>query len=128
VSRPDLRETVKELAQLDGAFVVASDGTFVSAARYIDVELGGEFLSGLGTRHAAGRSISSTTDAISIVVSQSSVVRVFARGELVAEIIPELYLMSKDRLFTAKPNVRNLPEFGLAIAVAEDDDVVPTGS
>ncbi len=129
VSRADLRETVKELAQLDGAFIVDKTGTFVSAARYIDVELGtGEFLSGLGTRHAAGRSISSTTNAVAIVVSQSSVVRVFAKGELVAEIIPELYLMSRDRLFTQRANVRNVPEFGLAIAVAEDEDVVPTGS
>jgi DNA integrity scanning protein DisA with diadenylate cyclase activity len=120
VSRPDLRETVKELAQLDGAFVVDRDGTFVSAARYIDIELGGEFLSGLGTRHAAGRSITNSTKAIAIVVSQSSVVRVFAANELVAEIIPELYLMSKDRLFTPKAHVRNMPEFGLAIAVADE--------
>jgi len=121
VSRADLRETVKELAQLDGAFIVDRLGTFVSAARYIDVELTGPFVSGLGTRHAAGRSISATTKAVAIVVSQSSVVRVFAAGELVAEIIPELYLMSKDRLFTPGANVRNLPEFGLAIAVAEED-------
>ena len=121
ISRPDLRETIKELAQLDGAFVIDSNGTFVSAARYIDVELGGSFSLGLGTRHAAGASITSTTAAVSIVVSQSSVVRVYARGELMAEIIPEIYLMSRDRLFTPRANVRNLPEYGLAIAVSEDD-------
>jgi diadenylate cyclase len=121
VSRPDLRETVKELAQLDGAFVVQGDGTFVAAARYVDIDMSaGEFVSGLGTRHAAGRSISGATRAISIVVSQSSVVRVFARGELVAEIIPELYLMSKDRLFAPQPTVRNLPEMGISIAIAGD--------
>jgi DNA integrity scanning protein DisA with diadenylate cyclase activity len=121
ISRADLRETIKELSQLEGAFVVDSKGTFISAARYIDVELGGAFSLGLGTRHAAGSSITSTTAAVSIVVSQSSVVRVYARGELMAEIIPEIYLMSRDRLFTPKANVRNLPEYGLAIAVAEDD-------
>lgn len=120
VSRPDLRETVKELAQLDGAFVVEADGTFRSAARYIEVDLSGaSFAFGLGTRHAAGNSISATTGAVAIVVSQSSVVRVYASGELIAEIIPELYLMSRDRLFTQGAEVRNLPEFGLAIAVAE---------
>src|SRR3954447_22995155 len=30
LERPELRETVKELAQLDGAFIVDDDGTFVS--------------------------------------------------------------------------------------------------
>jgi DNA integrity scanning protein DisA with diadenylate cyclase activity len=50
VERPDLRETVKELAQLDGAFVVDDDGTFVSAGRYIDVDLAETaFLIGIGT-------------------------------------------------------------------------------
>lgn len=121
IGRPELRETIKELAQLDGAFIVDGEGTFISAARYIDVELGGSFSLGLGTRHAAGSSITSVTRAVSIVVSQSSVVRVYAKGELMAEIIPELYLMSRDRLFTPRAQVRNLPEFGLAIAVAEDE-------
>src|SRR5687767_15224323 len=51
VSRPDFRETVKELSQLDGAFVVRSDGTFVSAGRFIDVDVNDEtnFIAGLGT-------------------------------------------------------------------------------
>lgn len=120
VSRPDLRETIKELAQLDGAFVVDSDGYFRSAARYINVELTGEsFGMGLGTRHAAGSSITGQTGAVSVVVSQSSVVRVYAKGELIAEIIPELYLMSRDRLFTRHAHVENVPEFGLAIAVSD---------
>lgn len=120
ISRADLRETIKELAQLDGAFVVDETGTFVSAARYIATELGSSFSLGLGTRHAAGCSITSVTSAVSVVVSQSSVVRVYARGELMAEIIPELYLMSRDRLFTPRANVRNLPEYGLAIAVSDE--------
>jgi hypothetical protein len=57
VTRADFRETVKELAQLDGAFLVADDGTFVSAGRFVEVDLGApeNFLPGLGTRHAAGR-------------------------------------------------------------------------
>lgn len=32
----DARETIKELSQLDGAFVVSDDGAVVSACRYID--------------------------------------------------------------------------------------------
>jgi diadenylate cyclase len=122
VSRPDFRETVKEFAQLDGAFLVDDDGTFAAAGRYIDIELAspGSFMPGLGTRHAAAASISRSTGAIAIVVSQSSVVRVFAEGEMRAEIIPELFLMSSQQLFTPDAVVRKLPDVGLTLAVAED--------
>ena len=122
VERPEFRETVKELAQLDGAFLLADDGTFVSAGRFVDVDVNAEenFLPGLGTRHAAAASISRTTDAIAVVVSQSSVVRVFARGEVRAEIIPELFLLSRERLFTRSAEVRRLPEAGVTLAVAAE--------
>ena len=50
VRRAEFRETVKELAQLDGAFVVSKYGTFISAARYISVENGTPLMPGLGTR------------------------------------------------------------------------------
>ena len=39
-----MRETVKELAQLDGAFVVSSDGVILSAARYLEAPAEGEIL------------------------------------------------------------------------------------
>jgi diadenylate cyclase len=122
VSRPEFRETVKELAQLDGAFVVRSDGTFVAAGRFIDVDVNDEtnFIAGLGTRHAAAASISRATAAITVVVSQSSVVRVFARGELLAEIIPELFLLSRERLLTPSADVVPVPEAGLTLAVSGD--------
>jgi diadenylate cyclase len=121
VSRADFRETVKELALLDGAFVVASRGTFVSAGRFIDVELTPEnFLPGLGTRHAAAASISAATSATPVVVSQSSVVRVFADGEVRAEIIPELFLLSREQFFARDPDVQRVPEAGLTMAVAQD--------
>jgi diadenylate cyclase len=122
VERPEFRETVKELAQLDGAFVLRDDGTFVSAGRFIDVDVSApeNFLPGLGTRHAAGASISRTTDAIAIVVSQSSVVRVYSHGEIRAEIIPELFLMSRESLFTRSARVRQVPDAGVTLAVASD--------
>jgi DNA integrity scanning protein DisA with diadenylate cyclase activity len=53
---PDMRETVKELAQLDGAFVVSDAGG---------------------------------------VVSESSIVRVFDDGEIISEIIPELWMFAR---------------------------------
>jgi diadenylate cyclase len=120
VDVPDFRETVKELAQLDGAFLVENDGTFVSAGRFIDVDLADpeNFLPGLGTRHAAGASISRTTDAVAVVVSQSSVVRVFAHGKLKAEIIPELFLLSREHLLTPAADVRRIPDAGITVAVA----------
>jgi diadenylate cyclase len=122
VDRPEFRETVKEFAQLDGAFVLDDTGTFVSAGRFIDVDVNfpANFLPGLGARHAAAASVSRTTGAIAVAVSQSSVVRVFAGGELRAEIIPELFLMSRERLFTQSAEVRQLPEAGVTLAVAAE--------
>jgi diadenylate cyclase len=122
IDRPEFRETVKEFAQLDGAFLVEDDGTFVSAGRFIDVDVSApeNFLPGLGTRHAAAASVSRATDAVAVVVSQSSVVRVFAGGVLRAEIIPELFLMARDRLFTPGAEVRQVPEAGVTLAVAGD--------
>jgi diadenylate cyclase len=121
VGLPEFRETVKELAQIDGAFIVDDDGTFVAAGRYIEIDASPKYFTpGLGTRHAAAASISAATRAIAIVVSQSSIVRVFAGGEMRAEIIPELFLMSTQQLFTPDAVVRQLPEAGLTLAVAED--------
>jgi diadenylate cyclase len=122
VARPEFRETVKELAQLDGAFVVDPKGTFLAAGRYLSVDLQdtGMFLSGLGTRHAAAASISRQTKAVVVVVSQSSVVRVYASGEVRAEIIPELFLMGKQQVFTRGAEFSQIPELGLTMAVASD--------
>jgi hypothetical protein len=50
---------------------------------------------GLGSRHLAAASISKETGAIAIVVSESAIVRVFHSGNIVAELIPELWLLSK---------------------------------
>lgn len=92
----DMRETVKELCQLDGAFIVSDEGIFISACRYLDASSEGITLPlGLAARHLAGASISLTTGAVAVVVSESSIVRVFDDGEIVSEILPELWLMSR---------------------------------
>ena len=96
ISDPNLRGTVKELAQLDGAFVMAEDGTVVAACRYLDASVETVTIPlGLGSRHLAAASISQKFDLIAIVVSESSVVRVFYGGAMVAEIIPELWLLAR---------------------------------
>jgi diadenylate cyclase len=94
VTNPNLRGTVKELAQLDGGFVVSQAGIFLSACRYLDataVEV--DVPLGLGSRHLAAANMSSVTKAVGIVVSESSVVRIFCHGKLVGEIIPELWMI-----------------------------------
>jgi diadenylate cyclase len=94
IEDPDTRETIKELAQLDGAFLVSNSGVVLSAARYIDAASDSLDLPlGLGSRHMAGASISQQTSAVSVVVSESSMVRMFDDGELVSEIIPELWMI-----------------------------------
>lgn len=93
---PGLRETVKELAQLDGGFVVSEDGYVLSATRFFNADLKGVRVpAGLGTRHIAAASITSRTRAFAVVISESAVVRLFDGGRLVAEVLPELYLLSR---------------------------------
>ncbi len=53
---------------------------------------------GLGTRHMAAASITRQTNAIAVVVSESSIVRIFDNGEIISEIIPELWLFRKHSL------------------------------
>ena len=96
IADPNVRETLKELAQLDGAFVVSDGGVVLSAARYIDAISDNLNLPlGLGSRHMAGASVSHRTNAVSVVVSESSMVRVFDDGQLVSEITPELWMLGR---------------------------------
>jgi hypothetical protein len=95
ITDPNARETVKELAQLDGAFVVSDGGVVLSAARYVDaVSDDLELPLGLGSRHVAGASVSSRTNAVAVVVSENSMVRVFDDGKVVAEIVPEIWMLN----------------------------------
>jgi diadenylate cyclase len=94
VTNLNLRGTIKELAQLDGGFVVSRDGIVLSACRYLDAAAAlGDVPLGLGSRHIAAANMSAVTKAVGIVVSESSVVRLFCHGQLVGEIIPELWMM-----------------------------------
>ncbi len=96
VGNLNLRGTIKELAQLDGAFVVSGSGIFLSACRYLDaVASEVEVPLGLGSRHIAAANMSAVTNAVGIVVSESSVVRLFCHGKLVAEIVPELWMIDR---------------------------------
>ncbi len=80
----NLRGTIKELAQLDGAFVVSGSGIFLSACRYLDaVASEVDVPLGLGSRHIAAAN------------TESSVVRLFCHGNLAGEIVPELWMIDR---------------------------------
>jgi len=96
ITDPSLRGTLKELAQLDGAFVISESGIVVAACRYLDASVEQIDLPlGLGSRHLAGASISQRLGALAIVVSESGVVRVFHGGQIEATLIPELWLLDR---------------------------------
>jgi DNA integrity scanning protein DisA with diadenylate cyclase activity len=99
VTNLNLRGTIKELAQLDGGFVVSREGIVLSACRYLDaVAAQVDVPLGLGSRHIAAANMSAVTKAVGIVVSESSVVRLFCHGQLVGEIIPEVWMMDHAHL------------------------------
>jgi DNA integrity scanning protein DisA with diadenylate cyclase activity len=87
---PRVREAIKEVASLDGAFIVGTDGTVEKACQLVDAPFANLKLPrGLGSRHWAGAAISKATNAIAVVVSQSSgTVRIFQNGEVMLRIEP----------------------------------------
>jgi DNA integrity scanning protein DisA with diadenylate cyclase activity len=87
---PKVREGIKEIAQMDGAFVVNPDGTVEAAARYIDASAETITLSkGLGARHWAAAAVTRKTKAVAVAVSESNgTVRIFHNGEVILRIEP----------------------------------------
>jgi diadenylate cyclase len=91
LSDSKVREGVKEIAQIDGAFVVSSDATVVAAGQHIAAPRASDLTlpKGFGSRHWAAAEITRATSAIAIVVSQSSgTVRLFQNGEVRLRIEP----------------------------------------
>jgi diadenylate cyclase len=88
ITNPGLKENIKALAQLDGAFVITGDGFVESVGRYITVDSSGVKLPpGMGTRHNSVAAITSVTKAVGIVVSQSGGgITVFRDGRIVKKI------------------------------------------
>jgi diadenylate cyclase len=93
IMNPDIRHALHAFAVLDGAFIVREDGVVVAAGRYLnfDEEQDLDVPLGLGARHMAAAGISRDTEAIAIVVSQTSgSVRVFRRGKAALELAPRV--------------------------------------
>jgi hypothetical protein len=73
IYNPDYLETLREYAAMDGAFIVSRTGVVEAAATYLaSPGRGVKLRSGLGARHAAAASITTVTESVAIVVSESS--------------------------------------------------------
>lgn len=84
-----LDETIKELAAIDGAFVIRGDGVIETAGTYLRFTSGSDpnLPPGLGTRHQAAAGITAVTRAIAVTVSQSTgAVSVFRGGIMLMEV------------------------------------------
>jgi len=88
---PTLKETIKEFASLDGAFIIRDDGVILSAGRFLNASIeDAQLPQGLGSRHASAAGITALTTAIAIVISESTGdVRIFKNGKIFMEIEKE---------------------------------------
>lgn len=88
ITNPGLKENIKALAQLDGAFVITGDGFVESVGRYITVDSSSVTLPpGMGTRHNSVAAITSVTKCVGIVVSQSGGgITVFRDGRIIKKV------------------------------------------
>lgn len=85
---PSLKDTIREISAMDGAFVISNDGIILTAGRYLGAASKEEKLPrGLGSRHLAAAGITALTNAVAFVISESSGdVRIFKNGKIVMEI------------------------------------------
>jgi DNA integrity scanning protein DisA with diadenylate cyclase activity len=88
ITNYDLKENIKEIAQLDGAFVISGDGVIEAAGRHITIDTSAISIpKGMGTRHSSVAGITQATNAIGIVVSQSGGrISIFKNGKIVKVI------------------------------------------
>ena len=119
----NVREQIKDIAQLEGAIIVRRDGVAVAAAMRIEAPDKGFTLSkGLGTRHAAAAAISKSTKAVAVTVSQSSgTVRLFQNGEVMLHIEPlaRPVIWGRFHMESGEPNGANRLIAGRPLSVAE---------
>jgi DNA integrity scanning protein DisA with diadenylate cyclase activity len=85
-----IQGTIKEFAQLDGAFLITGNGVVEAAGRCITVDLSKVDLpGGMGSRHLSVAGITKVTSSIGIVVSQSGgQISIFRDGKIVYVIRP----------------------------------------
>lgn len=88
ITNNDLREMIKEYAQLDGAFVVSGEGVLEAAGRRITIDSSTiDIPKGMGTRHSSVAAITQATNTVGMVVSQSGgKISIFKNGKIIKTI------------------------------------------
>ena len=88
ITNQDIKENIKEFAQLDGAFVIDGTGYIRAQSRYITVDTSTVSLpKGMGTRHNSVAAMTQVTNAVGIVVSQSGGgITIFKNGLILKKI------------------------------------------
>lgn len=88
IVNPAIKDTIREFAGLDGAFVIDGNGTIITAGRYLGAAVDSTQLPrGLGSRHIAAAGITALTGAVAFVISESSGdARIFKDGKIMMDI------------------------------------------
>jgi len=88
ITKPEVRETLKEFSSIDGAFIIRDDGVVLAAGRYLNAAHHGEPMpQGLGARHSSAAAITGVTDSVALAISESSgKVTIFKGGSIVTTI------------------------------------------
>jgi diadenylate cyclase len=102
ISKPEVRETLKEFSSIDGAFIVRDDGIVLAAGRYLNAAHHGEPMpQGLGARHSSAAAITGVTDSVALVISESSGrVTIFRGGSIITTIEKPTALTQKPATVT----------------------------
>ncbi len=90
INSAEVVESIKELAKLDGAFIISDNGIIEAAGRHLDAASTViRQLKGFGSRHRAAAAMTLQTEAIAIVVSESTGrVTVFDKGRVISVLEP----------------------------------------
>lgn len=88
VNNDTIRETIKNFAQLDGAFTINNDGELQTAGTYLDVDTSNiQPFQGWGTKHLAATAITQVTNSVAVLVSESGgAVKIFKNGKLILRL------------------------------------------
>jgi len=88
ITKPEVRDTLKEFSSIDGAFIIRDDGIALAAGRYLNAAYHGESMpQGLGARHSSAAAITGVTDSVALVISESSGrLTIFSGGSIITTI------------------------------------------